>query len=244
MPHNLRLSSDLDLAAYAAEYRARGMVQIAGLFTPESASALTELLTKRTPWRQTFLDDGKPVSYNEAGIAQIGQEAYRAKMAKVLDNGRKGYGYLFYQYPMSQARHQQWDVGHPIHSLTDFLDGEDFLGLGRAVTGVAGINKIEAMASLYTPGSFLTRHIDHGEGTRRAAYVIGLSQQWRADWGGLLLFYDPKGDVTAGYTPRFNVVTIFDTKHEHAVTQVTNFAGAGRYSIAGWFRDDSAAGVF
>ncbi|MCR6644892.1 MAG: 2OG-Fe(II) oxygenase [Terricaulis sp.] len=240
----LRLSSAIDLSAYAAEYQARGMVQVQGLFTPESAEALSTLLTKHTPWRQTFLDEGKPVSFTEAGIAQVGQAAYRAKMIKVLENGRKAYGYNFFHYPMSQAQHQGWDPGHSIHGVTAFLNGPDFLDLGRAVTGVGAINKVEAMASLYAPGSFLTRHVDHGDGARRAAYVIGLSKEWQPDWGGLLLFYDGKGDVAGGYAPRFNVVTIFDTKHEHAVTQVANFAGASRYSIAGWFRDDRSERVF
>lgn len=244
MSLQLRLSPDLDLRRYAAEYQARGFVQVPALFESQSAETLSDLLLHRTPWRLTFLDAGKPVSYTQAGIAEVGQEAFRAKMARVTENARNDYGYSFYHYPMSQARHQQWDGGHPIHQLTDFLDRDAFLDVGRAITGESGINKTEAMASLYAAGSFLTRHTDHGDGARRAAYVIGLSKDWRPDWGGLLLFYNEHKDVIAGYTPRFNVVTIFDTKYEHAVTQVSNFAGGGRYSIAGWFRDDPAGSVF
>lgn len=245
MALNLRLNPDLDLEAYAAEFRARGMVQLQDLFAPDSAAALTELLTKQTPWRVTFIDNGKPVAYAPDGIQQIGKPAFEEKMRAVAERARANYGYRYHSYPMSQAQFQGWDAGHPLHEVTRFLNSKTYLDVGRAITGEERINKVEAMASLYAPGDFLTRHIDHGSaGERRAAYVIGMTPEWHPDWGGLLLFYNDRKDVMGGFTPRFNVVTIFSTAYEHAVTQVSSFAGAGRYSIAGWFRDDPAKKVF
>jgi len=243
---HLRLNPAVELAPFADKFRSEGMVQIPLLFEDGSAESLRQLLTQNTPWRLTILEDGKPMSYSLAGIQQLGgQPVLQAKLKKVHEAARKQGGYCFYQYPMSQARFQGWDIGHPIHQLTDFLNTDAFLDIGRAITGEPRINKAEAMASLYAPGHFLTRHIDHGSnGERRAAYVIGMTRDWQADWGGLLLFYNERKDVIAGFTPRYNVITIFDTKYEHAVSQVANFAGAGRYSIAGWFRDDPAEKVF
>lgn len=242
---DLRLNPSLDLAAYADDFRARGMVQVQNLFEPESAAALSEVVIKQTPWRITFIDQGKPVAYAAEGVRQIGEAAFSEKMRAVAAAARANYGYRYHSYPMSQAQFQGWDPGHPLHDVTRFLNGERYLELGRAITGEQRINKVEAMASLYKSGDFLTRHTDSGsDGERRAAYVIGLSPEWRPDWGGLLLFYNKREDVIAGYAPRFNVVTIFSTAYEHAVTQVSSFAGGGRYSIAGWFRDDPASGVF
>jgi Rps23 Pro-64 3,4-dihydroxylase Tpa1-like proline 4-hydroxylase len=34
------------------------------------------------------------------------------------------------------------------------------------------------------------------------------------------------------------VLTIFDIKYLHTVTQVSSFAGGARISLTGWFRDD------
>jgi SM-20-related protein len=242
---DLRLNSNLDLEAYASEFRARGIVQVQDLLASASAEALQQLLVKNTLWRLTFIDQGKPVAYAPDGVRQIGEHAFQEKMRAVAEQARRDYGYCYYSYPMSQAQFQGWDPGHPLHEVTAFLNSEAYLGLGRAITGESRINKVEAMASLYAPGNFLTRHIDHGSnGERRAAYVIGLTPEWHADWGGLLLFYNERKDVLGGFTPRFNVVTIFDTKYEHAVSQVSTFAGGGRYSIAGWFRDDPNVEVF
>ena len=110
------------------------------------------------------------------------------------------------------------------------------------MTGVQGITKADAHATAYGPGHFLTRHLDYGEDReRRAAYVLGMTEGWQPDWGGLLLFLNKKQDISEGYLPRFNVLTIFDIKHLHTVTQVASFAGKLRTSVTGWFRDDPTA---
>jgi Rps23 Pro-64 3,4-dihydroxylase Tpa1-like proline 4-hydroxylase len=140
---------------------------------------------------------------------------------------------------MIEAYMRGWDPGHPIHLATEFINSPEFLELGRRVTGVSAVNKADAHATFYGPGDFLTRHLDEGEDKeRRAAYVLGLTEGWQPDWGGLLLFLKDNQDVREGYLPRFNVLTIFDIKYLHTVTQVSSFAGGGRYSITGWFRDD------
>lgn len=72
----------------------------------------------------------------------------------------------------------------------------------------------------------------------RALKVRSCGTCWQPDWGGLLLFLNEKHDVTEGYLPRFNVMTIFDIRWLHTVTQVSTFAGGGRYSVTGWFQDD------
>jgi len=235
----LKLNPALDLAPYAEDYRRRGMVQVADLFDPASAEALLGLLARGVPWRLNFLEGEKAMSYAPEGVDAIGREAFSAKINGVQERARRGDGYLFAGYPMSQAREQNWDAGHPIHQVNDFLNGDAFLNLGRTVIGQPDLNRAEAFATLYAPGHFLTRHIDHGvNNERRAAYVISLCRDWKPDWGGLLVFFDDRNDIAGGFTPRFNVVTIFDVKHPHAVTQVANFAGGGRYSISGWFRND------
>ena len=75
-------------------------------------------------------------------------------------------------------------------------------------------------------------------GERRAAYTLGLTRDWRTDWGGQLLFHDEAGDVPRGLMPRFNVLTLFKTPQWHTVATVAPYAGAPRLSITGWLRDD------
>lgn len=237
---NIRVNPALDLAPYAQTYARRGIVQIPGILEERTAAAVASLLQQNLPWRMVFTTpEDQPVHYSREELQAQGQERWKATVSDIMARARQNRGYFYKTYPMIEAYLKGWDPGHPIHQLTEFLNGTDFLGLGRALTGIPEITKADAHATLYGPGDFLTRHLDTGnDHERRAAYVLGLTRGWQPDWGGLLLFLDEKQDVTEGYLPRFNVLTVFDVKFLHTVTQVSSFAGGGRFSITGWFRDD------
>jgi len=124
------------------------------------------------------------------------------------------------------------------HALTEFLNSPEFMDFTKTITDEAEVIKIDGQATLYGPGHFLNAHDDAGDiKERRVAYVMGFSKGWSRDWGGQLLFLDGN-DVTRGFSPSFNTLSLFKVPREHVVTQVTNFAGAGRYSVTGWLRTD------
>lgn len=239
----LRLNRDLDLLRYAETYARCGIVQIPNVFESAVADTLAQMLTGPLAWRLLMTDSGdKPIHFSAAEAQAMGREKIDALTRDALLRARQNRGFLYFTYPMIEAYLRGWDPGHPIHRVTEFINSPEFLDLGRRVTGVAGVTKADAHATAYHSGHYLTRHLDHGEDhERRAAYVLGFSRNWQPDWGGLLLFLSDRQDVTEGYLPRFNVLTIFDIKYLHTVTQVSSFAGGVRHSITGWFRDDPPA---
>ena len=235
-----RLNPALDLAKYAEIYAKRGIVQIPDLLTPDCAATLYGLLTGPLGWRVLATDaNDKPVHFTQAEMSAMSNEQRNALFQGIMERARQNRGFFYHTYPMIEAYLNQWDPGHPIHTVTEFVNGPDWLGLGRQVTGVPGITKADAHATAYSPSHFLTRHLDYGEDReRRAAYVIGMTKDWQPDWGGLTLFLNDKQDVTEGYLPRYNVLTMFDIKYLHTVTQISSFAGGVRRAVTGWFRDD------
>ena len=117
-----------------------------------------------------------------------------------------------------------------------------FIAFAKTLIGESRLTKIDCHATNYQPGHFLTRHVDEGDKLeRRAAYTIGFSRRREPDWGGLLLFLDERLNIKNGFTPGFNLLTVFDGLMPHTVTAVSPFAPAPRLSIAGWFRDDAPA---
>lgn len=66
--------------------------------------------------------------------------------------------------------------------------------------------------------------------------MLNLSRDWRADWGGALVFEGADGHIEEGFAPAFNALNIFAVPMRHAVTQVAGFAPADRLSITGWLR--------
>jgi hypothetical protein len=100
----------------------------------------------------------------------------------------------------------------------------------RRITGIDALIKVNAQATLYRPGHFLKHHDDSGypEQHRRVAYVLYLTRDWRADWGGQLQFLDAHGNVEEVWMPRFNFAGIVPR------------AGAARRQLRGAIRHAAA----
>ena len=237
----LRLNPALQPTDYASEYAAKKFVQIPNIFEPQTASAILDAL-QQLPWRLCYHDPERgAVQLTQQDIQEIGQANMSEIIQKVMALASRNHGYCYNTYHLTQE--QKSDPGHQIHKLTELLQSHDFLSFGGAIIGHDNLTQVDAHATLYSRGSFLTRHIDDGlNRERRAAYTLSFCQNWQTDWGGLLMFLDKQTtDVTSAWVPRFNTLTIFDGLRVHSVSPVSTFAGAGRYSIAGWYRDDPVA---
>ena len=234
----IRLNPRLDPRDYAADYARDGMVQVPDLLEAESAEWLELALEHDTPWHLSLntREGGRMLSPEE--MTAMGREALGAQIQSALADGQKGFSFVYLTYPIIQAFLNRRDPGHATHALLQFFNDAPFMNFARAVTGEVGATKIDAQATWYRPGDFLTQHDDTGEGERRAAYTLGLARDWRPDWGGQLLFHDDAGDITRGFKPSFNVWTVFKTPRMHSVAPVAAYAGGRRRSVTGWLRDD------
>ena len=127
------------------------------------------------------------------------------------------------------------DPGLLLHAVLDFLNSVDFLSFASWLVMDSRITSTTAQATRYRPGHFLTRHEDKDLHQDRAyAYVINLTKNWRADWGGLLQFENEQGDVTQTFVPHWNSISIFKVPQSHIVSLVSQFATEDRMAITGW----------
>jgi SM-20-related protein len=238
----LRLNPALDAAPFARTYAAEKAVQVRDLFEEALAYELEQTLLS-LPWRLICQNEERQnIILAREQIAAMSGEERRALEDGIRERAAENFGFTYFTYPMIEARLGNWDPGHPIHALTDFLNSAEFIAFAKAVIAEPRLTKIDCHATNYQRGHFLTRHRDEGDKLeRRAAYTIGLSRRWEPDWGGLLVFLDNDFNIKRGFTPGFNVLTVFDGLMEHTVTAVAPFAPAPRLSIAGWFRDDAPA---
>ena len=130
-----------------------------------------------------------------------------------------------------------------LHKFYEWLDSEEFLGFARSVTGFGDIGFVDAQATRFSPGHFLSAHDDSAEGKNRcAAYVFNFTEEWVPDWGGYLQLLDDDGHVRCGLRPRFNVLNIIAVPQLHNVGFVAPFAGAVRLSVTGWLRYGDSGG--
>jgi SM-20-related protein len=214
------------------------VVQIEDLLPSAVADDLSAVLERATPWSLVHSGlAGEHQILTPAQMAQLPQAEVSARLKEVVHRASHGFAYLYRVFPMIDAYLDGRHPGHPLHSLTEFLNHPQFMDFVREVTGET-VTKVDAQATCYHPGHFLTQHDDRGVGERRAAYTIGLTRMWRPDWGGQLLFHSPDGDVWRGHAPRHNVLTLFKVPLLHSVAPVAPYAAAPRLTIAGWLRDD------
>lgn len=233
----ISLNPKLDAAGLASQFAKNGRVQIADFLAPEAAGALHNHLRARMDWRHVINGDTHifeiPADQFDALPHAERQRIAEAMFAKAAH----GFQFQFDTIRVPDSRAARLASASPIDRFAQFMGAPATLGFLRAVTGAASIAFADAQATRYRPGDFLTRHDDAVAGkNRRLAYVLGMTQGWQAEWGGLLLFNDPDGGVVDIMAPRFNSLSLFTVRQPHSVSYIAPYAPMHRLSVTGWLR--------
>jgi|FEC22Drversion2_1045045.scaffolds.fasta_scaffold00139_79 Rps23 Pro-64 3,4-dihydroxylase Tpa1-like proline 4-hydroxylase len=238
-----RLNPAIDVAAAAARFAATGRTQIRDLLTPAAAATLHAVLSRGTDWGMA-VEDGRGARDVPPQALRTLPPAERQAIAQGIGRrvAARDYAFLYMRYPMVTAYLERRDPDGPLHLLLEHLNDQPLMDLVRAVSGIDGLIRADAQATLFMPGQFLGLHDDADidapdDRGRRVAYVLNLATDWHPDWGGYLNFFDADGDVIEGFAPRFNALNLFRVPQRHHVSFVPNWAPAGRFAITGWFRD-------
>ena len=96
----IRLNPDLDIAAAAAAYRRDGWVQIADIFTPETAAFLADVVETRIDWDLAFQgEDGRPAVLGREEIVRQGEAAMQQRLRQMMTQAGSAYGFLQGAWP-------------------------------------------------------------------------------------------------------------------------------------------------
>ena len=237
----IRLSPDLDIPALAATLAARRRLHVPNVFAADTAEVVADALEAETRWNTTVAAGGAffEVPLNGKIPADPSKQAW-------LDEGVVDGASPVMQYVHDTRRLAPGEDGAPrdaIEKVMDFLNGDEGLAFLRTLTGDDRVDFCDGQASRYRPGHVLTGHNDTAPGRNRLyAYVLNFTRDWRADWGGALVFHGAAGHIDQGWVPAFNALNIFAVPTRHAVTQVASFAMRDRLSIVGWLRSNSPVG--
>lgn len=231
----LALNPALDVPAIAERFRARRRIRIAEVLTPESAEALAAALEAFDDWSVCVRAGQEHFELPLKG----GRAADPGKQSWIDDAQVEGH-HAGIQYLYDTRRMLAEDSEAPRDAVGEapaFLNSAPFLDFVRAVTGDDRIRMADAQGTRYRPGQVLTTHDDKLEEKGRLyAYVLNLTREWYADWGGALIFPGADGHIEEGFVPAFNGLNLFEVPMAHAVTQVASFAPKNRYAITGWLR--------
>lgn len=231
------LNPALDPAPWRARLRAEGRVQVEDFLQPEAAERLHACLAHEVPWTLALRDGAGPRTIAAADYAAMPSSEVAALLRGTAEGARDGtFRFAYDSYMMVRAYKEGRDPQLPLHRVLEFLNAPPYLQFCRALSGDERIRRVDAQATRYRPGHFLRQHTDEDavEG-RLYAYVINLSRDWTADWGGLLQFVDTNGRVTGSFLPRWNTLSLFAVPADHLVSMVMPWARHDRYAITGWW---------
>lgn len=230
------LNRHLDWEALACAFRNNGRVQIKDFLETTSAVALHSALKKEQSWREV-INSGEKVFELSIPNPDNFDATQRAKLDSAIFEGAKaGFQFRFQTIRIPDSAMARKKTANICARFAEFLCSVAVLNFFRNVTGQADIAFVDAQATRYSPGHFLTAHDDDIPGkSRAAAYVFGLTPIWSPDWGGLLLFHDDDLSCSA-LVPGFNVLNLFAVPQTHSVSMITPFAKEERLSVTGWLR--------
>lgn len=214
-----------------------GRIHIPGILEHAGAVTAYEAIAAPLPWQMHYNDGDQVFDVPAAEFDALPVEERNALLRPVYLRARLGFQYLYDSFAASDYYERGEHLDLPVMRVFEYLRSEAFLEFARRVTGHREIATVDAQATRYRPGHFLTAHDDRDEEKGRvAAYVLNLTPAWRTDWGGILQFPDKDGHIVEGYMPTFNALNLFKVPVVHAVSVVSPFAGGGRLSITGWLR--------
>jgi SM-20-related protein len=232
----LALNPKLDVAMFRDIYARTGRVTIRDWLSTDVAAMLAAMLRGRSDWRQILNSGDKTMELTRDARGQLSSAQQATLDEAVYGAARYGFQYRYESIRVPDAAAERAASVDALCRFAEWMSSETVCALFREITQHDDICFADAQATAYSPGDFLTGHDDAVEGkNRRTAYVMGLTAQWRPEWGGLLLFHDSE-EITEARPPQYNALNLFRVPQVHSVTEVTKAAAYRRYGITGWLR--------
>lgn len=234
--HPLEFNPQLDVQGLAATFRARGHVRIPHVLSA-GAPQLYQYLVANEDWVQV-------AKRPEGGAHEVSLHDWedpasgiRADLSPgIFANATDGFQY---SYAALRIPGMEEACDDPVLcQIADLVIEPSVMAVLTAITGVAEPRFTDGQVTAYGEGDFLTGHDDDLAGAgRKAAFVLGLTPQWRMEWGGLLMFHELGEPGFWGLVPQFNTLDLFAVPKYHSVSLVSPAAPRRRYAITGWLSE-------
>lgn len=207
-------------------------LKISNFLNEDFAKRLSNCLENEVDWGLACRINGEPKSFlNTADIQNLEQPTLEKLQSQLSEE----FQFVYNTYMMVTAYIEKRDPEHFLNQVLEWLNYPDTLDYFKRLIKNPHLKKINAQATRYLPGHFLTQHNDeHKEEGRLYAYVLGISKDWNPDWGGLLHILNKQGEITKTIIPEYNSLSIFKVPQNHFVSHVSPLAKNQRLGITGW----------
>ena len=231
------LSPSIDTHVLKAAFAEHGRVEILDFLGAGQAMQLREHVAARPDWSLVMNAGANVYEIPRSSFADMAPEQKSELEQRLIEAARSGFQYRYEAIRVPDSADERAAREGLLDRFVEFMSSRPVLDLLSEICGFDVGDFADGQATAYSSGHFLTRHDDNVAGkNRRAAYVFGLSPQWRAEWGGLLMFHGRDGNIEEGFVPAIGALRVFLVPCEHSVSYVTPFAPEQRMAVTGWLR--------
>ena len=229
------LNPELDRSSLGKTFAEGDCLQISSFLTPASMDRLISAVSD-VNWHLVMNDRERHIDLPVAELPKLGMDRIQAAIHQARKRAATEFQYVYENFPVADAFENGHLKGSDLGRFFSFMNSATVRSFLEDVTGHK-TDFCDMQLTKYGPGHVLTEHTDGIEGkNRKFAYVLSLTPDWRAIWGGQLQFLSDEGQVTKSFVPAFNTLSIFSVPVPHHVTEVASFAPHSRVSMTGWFR--------
>lgn len=240
MADDFTLNSAIDVNRLQEVFAQNGRVEVRDFLGRGQADALRNHLLTRSDWTLVMNAGQSVYDISRKDFAALTPEQRAELDTRVADAARYGFQYRYETIRVSDDAADRGQKDTMLDRFTLFMSSPEVLRALARITCSDALDFADGQATAYSPGHFLTRHDDDVSGKRRrVAYVFGLAPSWRAEWGGLLMFHNDKGNIDEAFAPAMGALRLFSIPCVHSVSYVTPFAPEPRLSVTGWLRSKS-----
>ncbi len=207
-------------------------LRISNFLNDEFAKRISFCLEKEVDWGLACRIDGSPKTFqNTNDLNQLDS----FDLDKLKSQLGVEFQFIYNTYMMVTAYIEKRDPNLYLNRVLEWLNTPVVINYFKLLISDSSLKKINAQATRYLPGHYLTQHNDENlEEGRLYAYVMGFSKNWNPDWGGLLHILDENKNIVKTLVPEYNSLSIFKVPQNHFVSLVSPFAKNERLAITGW----------
>ncbi|QOL27158.1 2OG-Fe(II) oxygenase [Thalassotalea sp. LPB0316] len=218
-------------------FKANGFIKVKQALTQETAQLIYQQIAEQPLWNLVFDANGKHQDLNSQEVAKWSEQQKDDLQRIIYQQAQSGFQYHYETIPLYDIYQNNLMPGHFFNQIIEFINQESSLDFFRELLSAPDIAFADGQITRFSAGHFLNVHNDDVENKNRiAAYVINLTPEWQANWGGALHLLDDNGAIKQSFLPTFNEINIFKIPVDHYVGYVSPFATKPRLSITGWLR--------
>jgi len=234
------INTNLDIPALHQEYKETGAVAVKDLLSADVAEAVYEAMKHNVPWElhvKRPKSSGKVEIISHENALKLTEKEKLKLVPKILTLKDNDLSFIYYRHTIPTTEDAASENLLILTQVTRYFNSKNYLKLMGEITGDYSGQEVSTWASRYDSNHHLSIHMDENPTQHRiAAHVLGLTKNWKREWGGQFAFCDARGKPVSYHPPKFNQLTLFKVPRLHLVNKIKPYAKESRFSLFGWYK--------